>query len=180
MKEHKIINESKTHIKAKYEIVNGIKAWKSGRAKAPRIQRECRCGYITYQSLSDRIKFAILEYEVLGGRYCVDVALMDRNKKPVVAIEVLKSHPIPDDKAENLPLLWIEVEAKNIIKNPYKLQPVRARLWPFTCAKCGKRHKTQSTVQNYKRFFERQKNENKFRKPQRKYFKSTGRWIQRS
>jgi|GEM_PF-2555957 len=52
----------------------------------------------------------------------IDVALLDENRNPLLLIEVLNTHPVDHEKTSYLEKYWwIEVHAKDVIKDPLKL-----------------------------------------------------------
>jgi hypothetical protein len=53
-------------------------------------------------------------------------------------VEICKSHAVGDEKAELLELPWIELDAAQVLKDPFNWHPVQMRLKPLVCQNCRK------------------------------------------
>lgn len=93
--------------------------------------------YITEACLEKRI-----------DKYICDVVAL-RNGESILAIEIEATHPMEEDKVNHLGLYWIELQAKDVLNNPYHWIPVRAKLKPVFCKRCkpyGKNLRQRQTV----------------------------------
>jgi hypothetical protein len=79
--------------------------------------------------------FSRAEIEQRLGSFVCDVVAL-RGSEPVLAIEVLATHAVEEEKARELSIPWIEVSAEAIVENPYNWAPIRARLKSVHCAEC--------------------------------------------
>ena len=78
---------------------------------------------------------AVQEYTL--GPYRGDVVLVDYRGHPHGDLEILSSHPVGDQKANQLSVPWAELEAELVLKCPTVLWPVRwGSGWPTPNA-CG-------------------------------------------
>jgi len=117
--------ETILHKTAKQLIVEVISEWKSGKIDAPILKRECKtCRRpIDDQSLPDKVEYAVPEYRTSHG-FVVDIALMVANE-PAAAIEIRVTHAVDENKADSLPIPFIELEGQKVIDNPYIWEPIR-------------------------------------------------------
>lgn len=132
--------ESVAHETAKLLIVKVICEQVDRPDTAERISLACECDcckkaftkvlpYSTFTSAAD---------EVQVGRYRCDVVAFNENSQ-VLGIEVVSSNAVHDQKAQELPLPWIELRATDVLEAPYKWSPVNSRLKPALCKGCKAR-----------------------------------------
>ncbi len=127
--------ETILHKIAKQLIVQVVSNWKSGKTDSPILRRICEiCRKPTDQSLPNKVECAMLEYKVNGG-FVVDVALMVENE-PAAAIEIKVSHAVDENKAELLPIPFIELDGQSIVENPTIFEPIQDHFLSFTCGAC--------------------------------------------
>ena len=75
-----------------------------------------------------------VEHLVDGGRI-VDVALLD-GEEVALAVEVLMTSAVTKEKAADLTMPWIELEAEAILENPTHWKPTQHRLRVSRCRLC--------------------------------------------
>lgn len=88
------------------------------------VQRELAHSAFTNSAIEERI----------GPFVCDVVAFKDG--RPVLAVEIFNSHALSDEKAEQLDLPWIELEATEVLADPFNWRPVQMRLKPTLCFDC--------------------------------------------
>ena len=136
--------ETILHKTAKHRVVEVISNWKSGKIDVPILKRECEiCRKSIDQPLPDKVERAIMEYRMSNG-FIVDVALMVENK-PAAAIEIRVSHAVDQNKANLLPVPFIELDGQAVLENSTIFEPIRDHFLPFICGTC-KRAKEQFQV----------------------------------
>lgn len=129
--------ETVLHLSAKALIVQAVDEWVAG-GPAPVFVRRCACPVgceaTCRQRMPKKIVRAAPELALATG-HVVDVGLLGRADLPVAAIEILFSHAVDDDKARELGLPWIEVDAAQVCDDRGRvLVPVRDRFLPWLCA----------------------------------------------
>ncbi|WP_257294647.1 competence protein CoiA family protein [Endozoicomonas sp. YOMI1] len=126
--------ESILHKTAKSLIIKSIvDNYKNGRKIT--IQNECSNCKCDYEINLEPKTFSGAQEERRVGEFVCDVVGY-RNKIESLAIEVLVTHAVDDYKAKNLPIYWLEVNAEDIIQNPYKWLPTKKGLKGKYCGKC--------------------------------------------
>ncbi len=98
----------------------------------PRCQHEG-----SYSWPFSRTSTAIQEYTL--GKYRGDIVILDDHYHPQADLEILVSHRVDDQKASQLPVPWVELEAEFILQCPTVLWPLRSGggwATPSTCAHC--------------------------------------------
>lgn len=70
------------------------------------------------------------------GSFRADVVAL-RNGNPVLAIEIRVTHAVDDAKGLNLPISWIELDARAIVEDPRRWRPLNARVRDARCDPCG-------------------------------------------
>ena len=92
----------------------------------------CRSNFLTelplktFSGACEEIKVSDFICDVVGYRG-TEIAL---------GIEVLVTHKVGEDKAKNLPIYWVELNAEDIIANPYKWLPTQTHLKTIYCPSC--------------------------------------------
>jgi hypothetical protein len=93
--------------------------------------------------------FSTSEVEVQLGRFVCDVVAIKEDTE-VLAVEILKSHAVGADKANALELPWIELDASDVLEDPFHWRPAQARLKPTTCPKCkAKRARLEAVIAHW-------------------------------
>jgi len=127
--------ETVLHLAAKELVVQAIEAWTAG-APSPVFVRRCAepgCEACTQQPLPKKVLRAVPELRVPSG-HVVDVGLLGPADLPIAAIEVLVSHEVDAEKAFELGLPWIEVDAASVCESGgRRLVAVRDRFLPWLC-----------------------------------------------
>jgi hypothetical protein len=62
-----------------------------------------------------------------------DVLLFDEAGKPLCAVEVLHTHAVTWEKAERLPIPWLELAADEVLSDPLLWRPRKDGLRPLAC-----------------------------------------------
>ncbi len=121
-------SESIAHKTAKLLICQAFSDWKSGNGQELIVEVGCNfyefCHNTIRYPIRDKVTAAHIEYSI--GSHRADV-LFTKGDAPVLAIEVKVSHAVDDHKAESLPVYFIEVDAKDVIKDPFVLKDIRHR-----------------------------------------------------
>jgi hypothetical protein len=127
--------ETVIHKLAKSLIVQAIRDWKEKKGDAPTIERKClECGTYTVQKIPERVDGAVEERKLDSG-YIADVAILS-NQSVVAVIEVKVHHAVDEDKKTNIGVPFIEVLGEDVIKQPFKWNPITDRFNKFKCKKC--------------------------------------------
>jgi hypothetical protein len=132
--------DSQLHRAAKRRIVQVVEEWKAGRGPRPSVSRSCsrfECDGGITQDLPDDVTHATEEVRLSNGSVA-DVVLF-RGADPAAAIEVLATHRVSQEKAERMPLPWVELAAEDVLDRPYWWVVIQDGLEPFTCPACAKR-----------------------------------------
>lgn len=140
--------ESVAHFSAKEAIVEAVRAWRAG-GDAPIFVRRCgveACDRTVRQTMPGKVVRAVTEMRLRSGRI-VDVALLGLADLIVAAIEVHHAHRVDDDKAIDLGVPWLEVEAGDVCRSEGReLVAVRDKLRPWLCADHGEERRTVGTA----------------------------------
>ena len=88
------------------------------------VQRELPHSAFTHSEIEERI-----------GPYVCDVVAF-KEGTAVLAVEIFNSHAVGGEKAEQLGLPWIELEAAEVLADPFNWRPVQMRLKPTLCLDC--------------------------------------------
>jgi hypothetical protein len=127
--------ESVAHRTAKRLIVERIRLRRAGEP-APRFLRRCAfvgCERTSLQAVPAKVREAVDELRLRSGRV-VDVGLLGAGGLPIAAIEVRQSHEVDAEKAGELPLPWIEVDAAQVCATgAARLEPTQDRFLPWFC-----------------------------------------------
>lgn len=129
-------NESVLHLSAKRLVVQAVDDWLAG-GPAPVFARSCAntgCSETTEQAIPKKVGRAVEEHRLRTG-HVADVALLARAADlPVGVIEILFTHSVGEEKALELGVPWIEVDAEQICADRgQRLVPVRDRFIPWLC-----------------------------------------------
>lgn len=102
-----------------------------------RITLQCACGKCgsPVQKELPHSAFTNSAVEERIGPFVCDVVAF-KESRPVLAVEIFNSHAVGDEKAEQLDLPWIELEAAEVIADPFNWRPVQMRLKPTLCFDC--------------------------------------------
>lgn len=124
--------ESIEHAAAKYLLSKVVLASLSEPKKRPVIHRRClECGKVVAQPLPEKVKDARVEGTVDGFR--ADVLLLDDAQRPLCALEVLHTHAVTQEKAEDISIPWMELAAAEVLASPLQWFPRRDRLRRLRC-----------------------------------------------
>ncbi|HJV81341.1 competence protein CoiA family protein [Noviherbaspirillum sp.] len=141
--------ETLAHITAKLLIAKVIREHPS---TGPSIHLRCACDecHTSFEKLLPSDAFSASKVEEPVGKYICDVVAIKAGAA-VLAIEILKSHSVEDDKASALGLPWIELKADDVLEDPFHWRPAQARLKRTTCPKCkAKRAKLEEVAMHWK------------------------------
>ena len=83
--------------------------------------------------------------EVRVSDYICDVVGY-RDDGIAIAIEILNTHKVDQNKAENLPVYWVELKAEDVLINPNEWAPVQSHLKASFCRSCKEHFKSITTV----------------------------------
>ncbi len=89
--------------------------------------------------------FSDAKEEVQVSKYRCDVVGY-KEGKPALAIEIFNSHKVDNEKAENLSLPWIELDAIDVINNPLGWKPFDYRLKANLCHSCDLKSKKIKSI----------------------------------
>lgn len=135
-------SESVLHLCAKRFVAQVVEEWLAGgpslvfvrRCGEPSCEAECR------QQLPAKVAGVALEHG-LPSRHVVDVALLARGARdaflplPVAVIEIVHTHAVDANKAFEIGVPWIEVEAAQVCASAGReLVTVTDRFLPWLCA----------------------------------------------
>lgn len=59
-----------------------------------------------------------------------------RGSQIALAIEIVHTHKVTEVKALALQVYWAELNAIDVVENPYVWNPIRANLKPYRCSRC--------------------------------------------
>ena len=126
--------ESILHKTAKYLVRKSIvENYEIG--KEIKIISDCSCCNREFEESLEANTFSGAEEEKNIGEFVCDVVAY-KDKIESLAIEVFVTHTVDDYKASNLSIYWLEVNAEDIINDPYKWLPVKKNLKNRFCEKC--------------------------------------------
>lgn len=140
--ECRFIKEGNRHLAAKYQVFAAIWKWKRRWGEVPLIQRLCVvCKEERSQPLPKKVASAALEFRInprppTNGRFAIaDIALLDSHGQLLAAVEIRDSHAVEEPKEEIYGALpWLEMDAEDILRNPYLWKPIRSgNLKPMSC-----------------------------------------------
>lgn len=95
----------------------------------------CDCCHETFSRSLPSTSFSEARVEQRVGKYICDVVAL-RGQDYVLAIEVLATHTIEEEKARELPIPWVELSANAVLDNPYHWVSIKSQLKPVLCPKC--------------------------------------------
>jgi hypothetical protein len=130
-------SESVLHLSAKRLVVQAVDDWLAGAAPAPAFIRSCAhpdCPAKTEQPLPKKVGRAASEHRLRSG-HVADVALLARaGDLPIGVIEILFSHAVDEEKAFEIGIPWVEVDAAQVCASAGRvLVPVRDHFIPWLC-----------------------------------------------
>lgn len=131
--------ESLLHKTAKLLLAQTIREHVAGEGSA-QISMQCickTCAAAFTRSLPRRA-FERPEVEVPCGRFRFDVAAC-RGESIALGIEILHTHVVPQDKAAEITVPWVELQAVDVLEHPLQWKPVNSRLRPVECDDCKSR-----------------------------------------
>lgn len=136
---HKTCNfcsqETVIHKTAKLLLYNMVKDWKEGQTQAPIINRQCQICYKKIpQPLPNKVQSAELEIKLANG-LIMDVALMG-SERVLAGIEVKVTHEVNSEKAELMPIPFIEIDGYKFVENPKEINVIQDKFNPITCNDC--------------------------------------------
>jgi hypothetical protein len=108
--------ESVTHLSAKLLIERAVNAWLAGGPPVVFVRRcaHADCAAQCRQTIPAKVGGVVLEHSLRSG-HVVDVALMSRLPRasplPIAAVEVHHTHAVDAEKAFEIGIPWIEVDA---------------------------------------------------------------------
>jgi Competence protein CoiA-like family len=130
-------SETALHAAAKQLVAAAVDEHVLGSGPSPVFVRRCAaaCDATCRQELPRKVGGARLEARLASGRV-VDVGLFARAAPAlfVAAIEIHVTHAVDDDKALDVEVPWIEVEAEEVCESRGRvLRPTRDRFVPWLC-----------------------------------------------
>jgi hypothetical protein len=127
--------ETVEHKTAKLRLINAIDQHNLIK-KNIKVYFPCQdCGKVL-ESEIDRGKMSYAKEEVRVENYISDVVIYDKNEKPILALEVRKTHPVDHEKSCKLNLSWLELNADSIINNPYVWYAINGNINKSLCDSC--------------------------------------------
>jgi len=120
--------ESQIHAAAKERVAQVIRDWKNGKCVAPRVESRL-CDASELFSM-DPAKYEVRIEWPFGENRRAD-AMIFQDSKPLLGVEVLQSHVVEQDKANDYDMAeisWIEVRAESILANPLIWKDIRTAL----------------------------------------------------
>jgi hypothetical protein len=141
--------ETLAHITAKLLIAKVIREY-SMAASPILLQCSCEECRTLFDMALPLDAFSSSQVEVPVGKFVCDVVAYKADAA-VLAVEILMSHAVGEDKGEALELPWIELKASDVLEDPMRWRPVQARLKPTTCPMCkAKRIKIEEVKTRWK------------------------------
>ena len=143
-KDCRFLNEGCRHLAAKHAILLAVKEWKRGRRPSPEIRRRCAvCAEERNQKIPKQVAAAELERRIpldsTGTCIVADVALVNGRGEPLALVEVRDTHSVDEMKKERIKHLpWMEVEAREILENPFLWNPVESGNLKKTACRCDR------------------------------------------
>jgi hypothetical protein len=95
----------------------------------------CDCCHETFSRPLLSSSFSEARVEQRVGKFVCDVVAL-RNQDYVLAIEILATHAIEEEKKHGLSVPWVELSANAVLENPYRWVPIKSRLKPVLCPRC--------------------------------------------
>lgn len=95
----------------------------------------CECCKKEFQLNLPKNAFSSSRQEERIGSFICDVVAI-RDDSPALAIEVLATHAVGEEKAKQLTIPWVELKAENVLENPAYWRPVASKLKPVVCQSC--------------------------------------------
>jgi Competence protein CoiA-like family len=95
----------------------------------------CACCHETFQLSLPPSSFSEARLEECIGSFRCDVVAL-RNHDYVLAIEILATHAVEEEKTQELSVPWMDISATAVLENPYRWVPTQSRLKPVLCSKC--------------------------------------------
>jgi len=140
--------ESILHITAKMLIALAIDAHCESEGNSHISMRcTCECCKKYFKLNLPKNAFSSSKQEERVGSFICDVVAM-RDGHPALAIEVLATHAVGEEKAKQLAIPWIELKAENILADPNYWHPVASKLKPVICPSCKDHLKKIDAVAN--------------------------------
>jgi len=134
--------ESILHSAAKAELQRRIQDWLDNKGDRPYFKRDCiLClSKKVRQGIPETISGVDTERRLPSGHQPDVVLLRDEADLPtiVAGIEVVVTHEVDEQKAKELEVPWLEVEAKDILSNPLLMPVRRDNLDQSHCNGCRK------------------------------------------
>lgn len=128
--------ESVLHLTAKMLIAQTIEEHAATENNS-RISMKCNCDCCNSQFNLNLPKnaFSSARQEERIGSFICDVVAM-RDGQLALGVEVLATHAVGEEKANELSIPWIELTAESILAEPTYWQPVNSKLKPVRCSVC--------------------------------------------
>lgn len=126
--------ESILHKTAKLLIKNAIKDNSLG-IKTLTLRNSCHSCGVEFPTELPVNTFSDAKEEVYVAEYICDVVGY-RGDHIALGIEILNTHKVDEQKAEGLPIYWIELKAEDVITNPLEWNPIQSRLKSSVCKSC--------------------------------------------
>jgi RNase P subunit RPR2 len=95
----------------------------------------CVCCHETFRLSLPSGSFSEARIEQRLDNFVCDVVAL-RSDDYVLAIEILATHAVDEEKGHELSVPWIELSATAVLENPYSWVPIQSRLKPVLCSKC--------------------------------------------
>ena len=118
--------ETIAHKTAKLLVSQAFSDWKSGQGQELTVEVGCNfhnfCNNTVKYPIRDKVTAAYIEF--LIGSHRADV-MFTMGDEPVLAIGVKVSHAVDEQKADTLPVYFVEVDAEDVIKDPHVLRDIR-------------------------------------------------------
>jgi len=137
--------DSALHRAAKAKVVEVVKAWRAGEGARPCIARSCArvaCDGGIVQDLPEDVTTARSEVRLASG--LIGDVVLYRGSEPAVAIEILVTSRVTEERAARFRLPWVELDAREVLERPYWWVAVRDGLRPFSCPTCRLRERERS------------------------------------
>ena len=127
--------ETALHKAAKLAIKKVVETWIITGENRPVIQNRCfSCSSAKGQLLPATVRSVQLETR-LASDHIADVVLTD-GEKIVLAVEIVVSHEVSEEKGLAMPVYWIELAANDILSDPIHWNPKQFSLKKFGCKRC--------------------------------------------
>jgi len=137
--------ESATHKIAKLLVTQAINLNALGSDQAITIKTGCEhCGCSVTRTIPPGT-FTGAKEEVAVGNYWVDVAGYN-GAKIALSVEIRHTHAVGEEKAGSLDGFWVELNAADVIANPFNWTPLASKLKAILCEPCKKQVKATQNV----------------------------------